>query len=83
MKPVIPGLILKIWNFFERIKNIELVNSKIAAFGSTRRCNVKVEEDKNIQSLVASEASVAVILGRAGISMLLILFIQLWKKIYV
>ena len=32
-----------------------MVNSKIAAFGSTRRANIKCDDDSNIQSLLKFE----------------------------
>src|SRR5690554_5439721 len=38
--------------FFRRMENIELKNSKLTAFGSTRRVNCKVEEDAFVQSLL-------------------------------
>ena len=46
-----PGSNPKDMEFFKQIKNVELKNSKIAAFGSTRRPKIKVEEDKNLKNL--------------------------------
>ncbi|MFQ9617707.1 MAG: citramalate synthase, partial [Clostridium butyricum] len=53
-----PGSNPKDMEFFKRLNEIELKNSKIAAFGSTRRPNIKAEEDKNIQDLLSSGSDV-------------------------
>ena len=60
-----PGSNPKDMEFFKRLKEIELKNSKIAAFGSTRRPNIKVEEDKNLKDLLSSDVDVVVIFGKA------------------
>ncbi len=60
-----PGSNPKDLEFFDRVKDIELINSKIVAFGSTRRCSIKVEEDANVQSLVASKASAIAVFGKS------------------
>jgi 2-isopropylmalate synthase len=46
-----PGSNPKDIQFFEILKNTKLKNSKVVAFGSTRRRGLKVEEDENIQIL--------------------------------
>lgn len=51
--------------FFKEVKKLNLKNSKICAFGSTRRPNVKVEEDKELESLVKSDAEVLTVFGKA------------------
>ena len=48
-----PGSNPKDMEFFKRLKEIELKYSKIAAFGSTRRPNIKAEEDKNLKDLLS------------------------------
>ncbi len=50
--------------FFEQLKKLKLKHSKIAAFGSTRRCNTKAEEDKNLQSLMNAGTETVVIFGK-------------------
>lgn len=50
---------------FERVKEIELKNSKIVAFGSTRHYNNKIEEDKNIRALIEAETDAVNIFGKA------------------
>ena len=41
-----------------------MVNSKIAAFGSTRRANIKCDDDSNIQSLLKAETKVITLVGK-------------------
>ena len=52
---------------FEKLKEIELKNAKISAFGSTRRKNIKPEEDSNLLSLVKSEANIVTIVGKSSL----------------
>ncbi len=47
------------------MKNIQLKQAKLVAFGSTRRKNIKVEEDRNIQSLLEAETEYVAIFGKA------------------
>ncbi len=60
-----PGSNPKDMEFFDRIKNIKLNNSKIVAFGSTRRCNISVEEDNNIKSLISAGVDTVAIFGKS------------------
>lgn len=60
-----PGSNPKDMEFFKRMKEIKLKNSKLAAFGATRKANTKVEDDANIKSLISAETDVAVIFGKA------------------
>ena len=60
-----PGSNPKDMEFFKRIKDIKLKNSKIAAFGSTRRAGTKAAEDKNVQSILSAETDVVVIFGKS------------------
>lgn len=50
---------------FERIKKLELENSKIAAFGNTHRIGTKVENDEGVLSLLESGAQVITIFGKS------------------
>tara|TARA_B100000131_G_scaffold118219_1_gene115245 strand:- start:36662 stop:38224 length:1563 start_codon:yes stop_codon:yes gene_type:complete len=50
--------------FFKKIKKEKMVNSKIAAFGSTRRANIKCDDDSNIQSLLKAETKVITLVGK-------------------
>lgn len=60
-----PGSNPKDMEFFHRIKNIELKNSKITAFGSTRRRGATVEEDKNVKSLIEAGTDSISIFGKS------------------
>ena len=60
-----PGSNPKDVEFFERIQSVPLKHAKISAFGSTRRGNIKPEDDPNLQALVASGAPVTTIFGKS------------------
>ncbi len=51
--------------FFEDIKKENLQHAKIASFGSTRRANVKVEEDKGTLALLEADTEVCTIFGKS------------------
>ncbi|MEA2068061.1 MAG: citramalate synthase, partial [Verrucomicrobiota bacterium] len=50
--------------FFKEIKKENLQHAKIAAFGSTRRANMKVEEDKGTLALLEADTEVCTIFGK-------------------
>ncbi len=60
-----PGSNPKDVTFFQEVKKMSLRKAKISAFGSTRRANTKVEEDRNICSLVEAETPVVTIFGKS------------------
>lgn len=51
--------------FFKKIKKIKLKNAKIVAFGSTRRCGVSAQEDKNVNSLLSADTEAVAIFGKS------------------
>jgi 2-isopropylmalate synthase len=51
--------------FFRVIRAENIANSKIAAFGSTRRPKIKAEQDQILEYLVRSEAPVKTIFGKS------------------
>jgi 2-isopropylmalate synthase len=59
-----PGSNPKDIEYFKAVKNLKLQNAKIVAFSSTRRPGVKVEDDKNIQTLLAADTPVVTIFGK-------------------
>lgn len=59
-----PGSNPKDLEFFERMKNIPLKSAKLTAFGSTRRRDVTVEDDKNVQSLLLASTPAVAIFGK-------------------
>lgn len=59
-----PGSNPKDMEFFKRIKDINLKNSKLTAFGSTRKPNIKVEEDSNLKSILKADTDAVSIFGK-------------------
>ncbi|HHX49104.1 MAG TPA: citramalate synthase [Clostridiales bacterium] len=51
--------------FFEKLSKVKLKHSKIAAFGSTRRKNIKAEDDANLKALVYCGVETVVIFGKS------------------
>ena len=60
-----PGSNPKDFEFFERAKDLHLNHAKIAAFGSTRRMNIPVEDDANVVSLLDAGTDVVTIFGKS------------------
>ena len=60
-----PGSNPKDMVFFEEIRKLPIKNAKIAAFGSTRRANTPVQEDKQVQTLLDAETPVVTIFGKS------------------
>lgn len=59
-----PGSNPKDLEFFEKVKGIELKNSRLTAFGSTRRPGITAAEDKNLQSLLTAEVPTVAVFGK-------------------
>jgi 2-isopropylmalate synthase len=60
-----PGSNPKDLEFFQRLKDLKLVNSKLVAFGSTRRADIKPEEDANLTALLGTDTSITAIFGKS------------------
>jgi 2-isopropylmalate synthase len=60
-----PGSNPKDRDYFLAVKNIKLKHAKIAAFGSTRRANVKASDDANLQELIKSQTPTVTIFGKS------------------
>ena len=60
-----PGSNVKDLEFFKKVKSIKLKNSKIVAFGSTRRKNISAREDPNLDSLVDANTPAIAIFGKS------------------
>jgi 2-isopropylmalate synthase len=50
--------------FFKDVKKAHLRHAKIAAFGSTRRANIRASQDRNLQLLLRAETPVATVVGK-------------------
>ena len=59
-----PGSNPKDEEFFQVMKKKKLKNAKLAAFGSTRRANIKTSDDLNLRALIASDAKTLTIFGK-------------------
>ncbi len=59
-----PGSNPKDLRFFELIREHQLKNARICAFGSTRKSGVAAGQDENLQQIVRSKAPVATIFGK-------------------
>lgn len=60
-----PGSNPKDIEFFEKASQIKLKNACLCAFGSTRRKNLKVEEDCNVLSLLNANTQTVAIFGKS------------------
>lgn len=59
-----PGSNPKDMEFFQRVQDLELKNSIVSAFGSTRRIGIKAEDDENLQRLIESGVKAVAIFGK-------------------
>src|SRR5688572_8593230 len=59
-----PGSNPKDIEFFQQVRRKNFKNARIAAFGSTRRKNVPVQMDDQVQLLIAAETPVVTIFGK-------------------
>lgn len=59
-----PGSNPKDIEFFEKMRTMTLKNARLTAFGSTRRRDTTVENDKNVQSLVTAFTPAVAIFGK-------------------
>jgi 2-isopropylmalate synthase len=50
--------------FFEEVKHLKLQHAKVAAFGSTRRADLPVDQDPQIRMLLDAETPVVTIFGK-------------------
>ncbi len=60
-----PGSNPKDMAFFEEMRGRKLKHARIAAFGSTRRAKIKVEEEENILMLLKAETPAVTIFGKS------------------
>lgn len=59
-----PGSNPKDLEFFEEVKKITLKNSKLCAFGATRRKGIACKDDANLQSLLKADTDTVVFFGK-------------------
>ena len=60
-----PGSNPKDVEFFKKVNSLELKNSKLVAFGSTRRANSKVQSDSILNALLQAKTEYLTIVGKS------------------
>jgi 2-isopropylmalate synthase len=60
-----PGSNPKDMAFFEKVQELDLELAVVSAFGSTRRAHAPVEDDANIQALVAADTRAVAVFGKS------------------
>ncbi len=60
-----PGANPKDIEVFKKLKKLRLKNSKITAFGSTKRPKIKAKDDVNLRSLIKAETKAITIFGKS------------------
>ncbi len=60
-----PGSNQKDLEFFKEAKSLNLKHSKLVAFGSTRRCNMKASEDTNVNALLEASTEYVCVFGKS------------------
>ena len=60
-----PGSNPKDVDFFRRVRSLGLAQAQVAAFGSTRRKDVRPEEDPNLKALLDAESPVVTVVGKS------------------
>lgn len=60
-----PGSNPKDLEFFERVRKIKLKNAKLVAFGSTRRRDIDVTQDRNVMALLTAKTDAVAIFGKS------------------
>ena len=52
--------------YFRRVRDLELKNATVAAFGNTRRANVEAADDPTLKALLNSETEIVTLVGKAS-----------------
>lgn len=60
-----PGSNPGVRHFFQLAKDIRFENSKLTAFGTTRRQKISCDQDANLQALIESRAQVITLFGKS------------------
>ena len=60
-----PGSNPKDIEYFRKVRSFELKHSKVSAFSSTRRAGIRIQDDLNIQALLAADTRVTTIFGKS------------------
>ncbi|MEM4226462.1 MAG: citramalate synthase, partial [Candidatus Caldarchaeum sp.] len=60
-----PGSNPKDEEFFKAVKKLSLSNSRVGAFGSTRRVGIRPDQDDSLKAILDSDVDVAIIFGKS------------------
>ena len=60
-----PGSNPKDLEYFRQVMSLKLNNSRLCAFGSTRKKNIKAQDDSQLRSLLSAETEGVVIFGKS------------------
>jgi len=60
-----PGANPKASEFFDQMKKVKLKHARLASFGSTRRKQIKAEEDSNLLALIEAKTPAVAIFGKS------------------
>ncbi len=60
-----PGSNPKDLDFFKRARSLKLNNTKLVAFGSTRRKDVSVENDDNVKAILDADTEYTAVFGKS------------------
>lgn len=60
-----PSSNIKELEFFKEVKHLKLHNSKIVAFGSTRRAGITPKDDSNLEALLMASTDIITIFGKS------------------
>lgn len=52
-------------SYFKEVKSLKLQHAKVASFGSTRRSDKRVEDDRNVTALLQADTPVVTIVGKS------------------
>ena len=61
-----PGSNPKDAEFYKRVRDLSLKNARIVAFGSTRRCDTRAEEDNNLIMLAEAGVETATLVAKSS-----------------
>ncbi len=62
-----PGSNPKDVEFFRRVRSLGLTQAKVAAFGSTRKKDIRPEDDANLKALLEAETPVVTLVGKSWV----------------
>ena len=60
-----PGSNPKDMEFFKKVKKLKLKNSKVTAFGSTRRAKTNAASDANVKALLKADTEIITVFGKS------------------